>query len=696
MKNFKKWIAAITVLALSMSTLTALAKETDGLQTAILTAKERIQIPAEYTEFDSSIRNDEQTMYMLRWGRKNADGEISVAINDMGDILSYYNGAADEYDDQVHFSKFTSDELKAKAIEWFEGINPSQAPDLNVENAYVANNDNIHTNTSLVTFNRIKNGINFLYNKVRITVNNQTGEISNMYSVWDYESNIPDPSEAMDVEAAWNEYFKLSPIELEYERIDGKICLVYNPQNPYVAVNARSGGEIADASSMYSNDNEFGVAEDTETAVSGGSSRNDKLTQEEIANLDEIGELLPKEELVDIAQALKNTNLNKGECQSCNYVKRKSYTDDSENANTGYRAQIEFVFNKNTDKEYFAEVTLDAKTGELINYSAYDYSTYGERNKNDKPRVSEDKAAENTEKFMGEYAKKQAEKVKIVGIEKGFAGEYYVNFVRYENDIPYKENYVNLRVNPETGIITGFSKNWDDDAVFEYTEVPDAKSAMEAYKGNAEITLSYEYGVKKTDEGKAEQYVELCYRVENVKLDAKTCEKIENTESIPEITDISGHYAEEQIKALVKAGLVNINGEDPVYRPDDIITKGEFAQLVAGLDRKYLPDPVTVDSLRLIKMILADEEFDGEEDAQRIDGIVYIVRTIGYGDVAELSEIFKSTFTDGDTIPEDKTGYAAIAKGMGIVSGDENGCLNAVHPLTRGDAAIMMYNYLSR
>ena len=41
-------------------------------------------------------------------------------------------------------------------------------------------------------------------------------------------------------------------------------------------------------------------------------------------------------------------------------------------------------------------------------------------------------------------------------------------------------------------------------------------------------------------------------------------------------------------------------------------------------------------------------------------------------------------------------GYVAIAKGLNIVGGDENGCFNPNSALTRADAAIMIYNYLAK
>ena len=95
-------------------------------------------------------------------------------------------------------------------------------------------------------------------------------------------------------------------------------------------------------------------------------------------------------------------------------------------------------------------------------------------------------------------------------------------------------------------------------------------------------------------------------------------------------------------------------------------------------------------------MLTANEEYNSKAEATRADGIKYIIRALGYRKPAELNGIYKCDFSDSEEIPDDVLGYAALAKGFGIVNGDENGRFNAENPLTRADAAIMIYNYLSR
>ena len=44
----------------------------------------------------------------------------------------------------------------------------------------------------------------------------------------------------------------------------------------------------------------------------------------------------------------------------------------------------------------------------------------------------------------------------------------------------------------------------------------------------------------------------------------------------------------------------------------------------------------------------------------------------------------------------DSVGFTSILGAMGVIKGDENGNFNPSGTVTRADAAIMLYNYLSK
>ena len=90
--------------------------------------------------------------------------------------------------------------------------------------------------------------------------------------------------------------------------------------------------------------------------------------------------------------------------------------------------------------------------------------------------------------------------------------------------------------------------------------------------------------------------------------------------------------------------------------------------------------------------IITREESEPESEITREDAAKYIIRAINAEEYAKLENIFVCPFND----VTENIGYIAILYGMKIIGGNGNGCFNPSKPLKRADAAIMMYNYLSR
>ena len=94
---------------------------------------------------------------------------------------------------------------------------------------------------------------------------------------------------------------------------------------------------------------------------------------------------------------------------------------------------------------------------------------------------------------------------------------------------------------------------------------------------------------------------------------------------------------------------------------------------------------------------IADDSSDGEEIALNDKlttetAIKYIICYLGYGDIASITDTFKTDFIDEGMISPDMVGYAAIAKGLKIFQG------NAFMPkeyVKRNVAAQILYNLIS-
>ncbi|NCU20767.1 S-layer homology domain-containing protein, partial [Candidatus Falkowbacteria bacterium] len=73
-----------------------------------------------------------------------------------------------------------------------------------------------------------------------------------------------------------------------------------------------------------------------------------------------------------------------------------------------------------------------------------------------------------------------------------------------------------------------------------------------------------------------------------------------------------------------------------------------------------------------------------------------ILRAGGYGEVASLSGIYRCAFRDEQSIPAQYYGYAALAQGLGLVSGDSSGNFACGRAATRAEAAVMLYHLMSK
>ena len=77
---------------------------------------------------------------------------------------------------------------------------------------------------------------------------------------------------------------------------------------------------------------------------------------------------------------------------------------------------------------------------------------------------------------------------------------------------------------------------------------------------------------------------------------------------------------------------------------------------------------------------------------KRIDAAVYFINALELAEIASLPGIYNCPFTDVET----KEGYVSILSGFGVVKGDGTGLFNPDRGVTRGEAAVMIYNYLAR
>ncbi len=164
-------------------------------------------------------------------------------------------------------------------------------------------------------------------------------------------------------------------------------------------------------------------------------------------------------------------------------------------------------------------------------------------------------------------------------------------------------------------------------------------------------------------------------------------------------TDIEGHFAEKEIKVLAD---FDIYLEGTEFRPNEAILQKEFLTLLSKSLNYYGP-VITEKSTKaeidefyayLVRDgIIREAEIAPDSAVTREEAVKYIIRALKYDKVADIKGIFQVSFKDSGSISEDLYGYVAIASGLGIIKGDGSN-FRPKKNTTRGEAAVMIYNYL--
>lgn len=171
--------------------------------------------------------------------------------------------------------------------------------------------------------------------------------------------------------------------------------------------------------------------------------------------------------------------------------------------------------------------------------------------------------------------------------------------------------------------------------------------------------------------------------------------------------DAKGHWAEEAIQILTEKGVIS-GYPDGLAHPDEIITRGEFAALVART--MELPEPeeseVTIrftdiaghwsephiEALIIAGIIQKDDfgtKFLPDQPITRMEMIRMLVRAIGKGD-HDASYPCVTGFSDDGTLSEADKSSICTGKEYGIVNGYPDGTVKPDGKATRAEAFEML------
>lgn len=665
----------------------------DLLQQKLSVVKSRIGDTDEYDGFSSNITGpaDGFNTYHFTWEDSQSSKHLRVTINQDDIITSYYKNAPDKISEIPMFEYRTSEEILDASEEFFNMVNPQLDGKYVFETAEYAD---LYSDSYVVYLHRIENGIKVQGNEGNMRITKDLKNVMSMYINYTPIEDFEAPDNMISVDKAMDNYTEKLGYKLIYNMGYDSKAKQRNASLNYVQnydsalyIDALTG-DVFDLKEFSSGDSEEMRNTANDKLASGGilaegsaSSDSIRFSEAELSEINKIQNLLSTSEIESVLRNNEYLDIPKDSKLSFSALQKDYY--DAE--------KYIYILNIDNDEE-FCSIDCDARTGEILNFSRY-INKDSKSTEKISPEILDEKLIKYLKGLAGEYFTEDSENTFVLNNPEK---DNFINAKRIVNGIEFVGNGASANIDPYSGKLSYYVLNYHE------LEFPDPGKAITFKQAYDKLFETYEYKAvyipvvsdDKTHKGK------LVYDFENyeISMDALSGKLYNFTDSkdkITDYTDISGHYAENIINKLKCFGIGFTGGE---YKPDEIITQGEFVTLLAYVFR-YNVTPVILktgtDFKRAYNFVNSRElipadEIDENANLTREDASVILIKAMNYEDVAKYSDIFVPVFED----VKDNIGYIAILNAMDIINGDGNGNFNPEEKLTRADAAIILYNYL--
>ena len=685
-KVFSFCLAALMLLYLLPIGVLADA-QTEQAQVLAL-VRERIGDTARFEHFDSNSRTAKNgvTTYHFEWATEQEDSyaSLSVTCTSGGVITDYYayDSTAERRSEKPNVHKMTASAAMEKAKVLMDKLNPQLADVLVL--SLRSEVESLYDTGYSFTVSRVENGTPFYGQTGSLRVNANADAVESFYINYDETLQVPTKESSWIAgETAQKAYAEKLGMQLVYkaqykdrERI---IYPAYVPAaEPYMYISATTG-EVLDMRSEYAEEDKW---------LAGGSASDSENKNEAMEDVGfspaEQEELEKIEGLLDSNAVLKTILENK----------LLDVPEDSSLISTTRTKDIysdTFTYNyrlENNAKKYASvRIAADAKTGALKSFNTY--RDFAADKKYESTAAAAKKAAETLSgAVFGEYK-----------LDEDYGSDYGVRYLRYVNDTLFAQDNISVTVHPESGKVTSYNLTYTDAKFPSVEGVLTPMQAAEKLFAQAAYTPHYMARYKK--DGSAEVFA--VYVLDETKpmviepFTGKLLQSYANEPYAENVwngyADIEGHYAQKQLETLARFG---IRFAEENCMPDNVITQAEFVSLLVsafyngygtiGADLEYAYRQA------INSGIIAEAERADDTPLTRGAAAKYLICALGLNEVASLEGIYICPFAD----VTENIGHISILNAMGVVRGDGAGKYNPDGALTRGDAAILIYNYLSR
>ncbi|MCK9216418.1 MAG: S-layer homology domain-containing protein [Firmicutes bacterium] len=707
----KKIISLLLVIVfLSIHILPTFADNTTNikidLKKAIEIAKKSFDLDTVDYDFNQSYNesDDGQKQWNLSWNSKKTNTNINVSVDaDTGDISSMYRWDP-VYAEPPKIAMYSREEALKASKEILYRLQPEKSNEMKLLEPSLLNNYGYDYDSYSFQYIRLIDGIPFKENGVNIGIDKNSLELKNYNFNW-YKGVIPASAKAISIEDGKNAFNEKNALELSYIiRYDNKLkkdkaILVYCLKGGNRPIDAFTGEIIKN---LYYGVNDMGAGAGGGTIMN---SKQESLTPEEIKATEDITDYISKEEALEIGEKYCLINKN----QSLTYASLYSY-DNGKNA----RWNLNWNYNDSKNEEYaYSSISIDAVTGEVLDFYKSDSNL--DKLSQGKPKYSKEQCKILAESFLKEIASEKFKQTEYNTEDPDYEIDnpksYQFSYTRKVNGIICQGNSLRVTVNNFTGNIMNYYNNW---ANIEFPKIENILSLEEAYDNlynNVDFGLRYimhyNYEFKS-----AKSTVRLVYAFEQFSgmLDPYTGLVLDYDGEIIKdknengFIDIEGHWAEDDILALIEAGILKADSE--IFSPNLNIKQKDFISILIKSLQPYYPIiPLSLDNestdeeyeeyykQAILRKIIKESEKDLEAQVSRIEAAKMIINAMGLGFLASKQEIFCVKYADDNMITDELKGYAAIVTGLEIMKGN-SGYFYPDKSLTRAEAASLVLKYL--
>lgn len=684
----------------------------DQLAQVTTRVKATLGIGDSYDSFyGESVFNGANTYWSLNWSDKTSS--LMVEADADGKVMSYYYNAPEEADassgNLPAFPKTTRAQAQALAQAFLGRVLVTgERAAFDAADGAVRTGTTQHRFSGSILLNGLPGPIRF-----SITVRAGDGEVLRFHRGdlnTKYLGGVPSATPAANRDQAVQALRGTLSLGLEYVLDEtGKTAVLrYLPQdNDQYYVDARTGA-LVNLTGLY---NEVAQKNGIASTAGGGdgtiyntmeaAAELSRVEQEGIAKLEGVR---AKEDLDARVRALEGLGL------TGYTLSAASYRVDRETGQV--TAQLEYVRGDATG--WRRTVTVDARTAALE--SLYGNAPYDEDRQ---AKLTQDQAQARAEAFLTGLWGEQFAKTACYSSEALLSqAKYTFTFAQRENGYFFPGNAISISVDALDGSICGLSRTFDETVAF---DSPDGlitqEAALDAWFATYTNTLGYLAVPQALDPSRPESKpfldagigylyaLKLTYYLDRADrlsgIDAKTGTPVAaNVQQDTGIaySDMEGNWAQRQVEALADYGIGYYGG---TFQPQKQLTQLDLVALLASAQGyRYLPgEKDAADALYRFAYdmgLLTAAQRRDDALLSRAETVKLLLDAAGYGAVASLEGIFKCGFADEAEIPAAYYGYAAIAQGLGMVSGDAAGRFAPNRTATRLEAAVMLYNFMNR